>query len=199
MHLGRILRRLICIPVIHTEVDMGSVSEAVRRDYLARYGKAKWAEHLKLIGQLWDTIRKKILAMPLDYGRTRLYQDGLPLCGREEEIVRELAGLGSRNHLLLLELMERGGRIIGTEDPELLLQEHGNIKEMLGSSGGRDGKGRGALRATDSAALLAKRDEFIARRIADTLGEGETGVLFIGALHKVERILPRDIRVSYLT
>jgi hypothetical protein len=46
-----------------------------------------------------------------------------------------------------------------------------------------------------SAALLAQRDQFIARRINDTLKAGETGILFLGLLHAVERYLDRDIRV----
>jgi hypothetical protein len=34
--------------------------------------------------------------------------------------------------------------------------------------------------------LLKARDAFIARRIAETLQEGETGVIFLGALHQLQ-------------
>jgi hypothetical protein len=33
------------------------------------------------------------------------------------------------------------------------------------------------------------------RRIDSTLGEGQTGLLFVGAAHQVEKKLPRDIVV----
>jgi pheromone shutdown protein TraB len=44
-------------------------------------------------------------------------------------------------------------------------------------------------------ALLDERDSYIARRINTTLGEGQTGLLFVGAAHQVEKKLPRDIMV----
>ena len=44
----------------------------------------------------------------LDFTPRRLYQDGLPRCGQEEAIVRNLAREGSVNHMLLLDLMARG-------------------------------------------------------------------------------------------
>jgi hypothetical protein len=36
---------------------------------------------------------------------------------------------------------------------------------------------------------------FIAHRINDTLGEGETGILFIGASHEILPLLSKDIEV----
>ena len=41
-----------------------------------------------------------------------------------------------------------------------------------------------------------QRDEFIAGRINETLAEGETGILFIGAYHDVVHRLAPDIRVG---
>lgn len=193
------MRRLVYISIIHTEVDMGSVSEQVKEEFVARYGNEKWLEHLNLIAHLWDTIRTRLLAMPLDFTKTRLYQDGLPVCGKETEIVRELAGMGSKNHLLLMELIEKGSEIMGTEDPNLLLEEHRNIKEIITGLGKKGGKARLEGYRSASNGLLTRRDEFIAARISETLREGETGILFIGAMHKVEKRLQKDIRLIYLT
>jgi pheromone shutdown protein TraB len=50
----------------------------------------------------------------------------------------------------------------------------------------------------EAAALLHRRDRFIAERIGASLAEGETGLLFMGALHQVARLLPPRIRVEYL-
>jgi hypothetical protein len=46
--------------------------------------------------------------------------------------------------------------------------------------------------------LLKQRDDFIAKRIGETLGEGETGILFIGAYHDILPKLPDDIQVSQI-
>jgi len=43
--------------------------------------------------------------------------------------------------------------------------------------------------------LLNRRDQFMARRIAQTLPDGGTGLLFVGAFHRVRPKLPKDIRV----
>ncbi len=46
------------------------------------------------------------------------------MCGKEEQIVHELAGAGSLNHQLVLELMGKGAVLVGTEDPQLLIREY---------------------------------------------------------------------------
>jgi len=48
------------------------------------------------------------------------------------------------------------------------------------------------------APLLQRRDQFVAERINQTLKEGETGILFMGAHHKVLNFLPADIAVIRL-
>jgi pheromone shutdown protein TraB len=46
--------------------------------------------------------------------------------------------------------------------------------------------------------LLRERDIFIAERINQTLGTGEAGIIFIGAVHKVKGKLPKGIQVAEL-
>lgn len=70
-------------------------------------------------------------AWVLPYPRVRLYQDGLPVCGREVEITTDLARAGSRNHQLLLRVMERDATLMGTESAELLVRDYRLIKQML--------------------------------------------------------------------
>ncbi len=43
---------------------------------------------------------------------------------------------------------------------------------------------------------MEKRDRFIAKTIGETLRNGETGVLFIGAFHDVTPYLAEDIHVE---
>jgi len=126
----------------------------------------------------------------------RLYQDGLPVCGREAEIVADLAQKGSRNHQLLLRLMAQGAILMGTESGELLLQEYQLARQALTSRTPRAAE-LAARRRSRGEALLEQRDRFIARRIHETLQKGEAGLLFVGMLHAVERFLPKDIKVVY--
>ena len=50
---------------------------------------------------------------------------------------------------------------------------------MLGSGESFRKKGQ---QTSDSSALLERRDKFIARRINETLGPGEVGIIFLGML-----------------
>jgi hypothetical protein len=86
-----ILRKLIYVPVIHTEADMGSVAEPLKRDYIERYSLKSWEEHINIINSMWRGIREKIFALELDYNRTKIYQDGLPVCDKELAIASDLA------------------------------------------------------------------------------------------------------------
>jgi pheromone shutdown protein TraB len=110
----------------------------------------------------------------------------LPVCGRELALVEEMAAQGSPNHRLLVNLMKGGATLVGTESPDLLVEEY----QVLQSPEERT--------EAKAAALLEARDRFIAGRIAETLGDGEDGILFIGALHDVAKFLPRRVRVEYL-
>ncbi|MBI1953435.1 MAG: hypothetical protein HYS41_04850 [Candidatus Omnitrophica bacterium] len=192
------MRQLIYIPVIHTQVDMGSMGGSLKEAYLSRYGEERWASHVKAIEQMWDGIKRKLGALVLDPPRTKLYQDGLPLCGKELEIVTEVAARGSRNHQILLDLVQKGCVLIGTESPQLLVKEYRQIKEAA-EEGNRPKPFWERLRSRWQAQqLLLRRDRFIARRIAETLREGETGLLFMGIQHGVDRYLPNSFSVRYL-
>ncbi len=192
------MRTLISIPIIHTERDMGSLLEKVKQEYVQRYGSAKWEEHLKSIDEVWTGIRRMIEALDLPYTTVRLYQDGLPDCGREAEIVKEVAAQGSKNHQLLLELMERGAMLMGTEDPELLLQEYHLLHGAFGLGMSPEMDPAKLLREERSRNLLVERDRYIARRINSTLLSGEIGLLFLGVAHSVEQLLDTDILVRNL-
>lgn len=188
------MRTLIVIPIIHTEQDMGFLREEIKQEYVTRYGDRKWTEHLKLIDQVWSGIRQMIAVLALPYAKVRLYQDGLPLCGKEAGIVKEVAAQGSQNHRLLVELMEQGAQLMGTEDPSLLLQEY----QLLQSALGDEKRGHENLQQEQSRGLLGQRDRFIAGRINATLLAGEIGLLFVGMAHSVEPLLERDILTRHL-
>jgi len=57
-------------------------------------GRAKWRRHVQTVDRMWREIRAGDEALALDYGKVQLYQDGLPNCGHEPQIVRDLARAG---------------------------------------------------------------------------------------------------------
>lgn len=190
------MRTLIVIPIIHTERDMGSLLGQIEREYVTRYGRDKWTEHLQTIDEVWTGIQEMVVGLQLPYALVRVYQDGLPVCGKEAEIVRDVANSGSRNHRLIADLLAKGARLMGTEDPQLLMQEYQLLKTGLASAA-QPPERRAQLEA-ESRKLLADRDRFIAARINDTLSSGEIGLLFLGMAHAVEEFLPSDLLVRHL-
>jgi hypothetical protein len=190
-------RTLIYIPIIHTQADMGALSESIQRLKVKRLGRKGWERTVNLVDKLWARIEQAIESLILPYGRVRLYQDGLPVCGREVAIVAELAEAGSRNHRLLLRLREKGATIMGTESSELLVEEYQLVKEVFASGKPKVATRGEARQKALRDSLLKRRDQYIARRINDTLLAGETGLIFLGMLHSVRSWLDKDIRIVY--
>jgi len=194
------LRRLIHVPIVHSQADLGPIQERVRQAYIEKGGEAAWKASRTALAEFWSTMEIAMDRLPVDFAKLRLYQDGLPGCGLEEKIVRDLAQQGGVNYRILLKLAERGAKIEGTEDPDLLRKEYQLIMDglhadagSLGADAARDGNAE-ILRD-----LLERRDRFIAQRIDKTLQAGETGILFLGALHRATAMLPGTIEVLSLS
>ncbi len=182
-------RRLYYVPIVHTQEDLGSLAASAQAQTTARLGAAAWEEKQRAGAEYWERVASWVETLPAELPGFRLYQDGLPVCGSEERIVAELADKGSPNYRLLTKLRQRGAVLMGTESPNLLREEYELVQQLLAPSRVHPPRNPGAL--------LARRDGFIALRIAQTLLPAETGILFIGALHRVAPLLPSDIEVVY--
>jgi hypothetical protein len=182
-------RRLYYVPIVHTQEDLGSLAVSVQAQTTARLGAAAGEDKQRASAEYWERVAAWVEALPPELPGFRLYQDGLPVCGSEDRIVAELADKGSRNYRLLTRLMQRGAVLMGTESPNLLREEYELVQQLLTQSP--------APPSSNAGELLARRDGFIALRISQTLLPGETGILFIGALHRVAPLLPRDLQVLY--
>lgn len=187
-------RTLVHIPVIHTRADMGALGASIGSAKLSALGRQRAARSAAAVERMWVEIAQVIRNLQVIPGQMRVYQDGLPVCGYEQQIVADLAEAGSQNHKLLLSLQSRGATLMGTESPELLIKEYQLANEALAH--GRSTAARmhwEGLRHT----LLEQRDRFIAERINGTLRASESGILFIGMLHKVTGYLDPDISVIH--
>jgi hypothetical protein len=125
-------RQLIHIPLIHAPADMGTMAQGLEAVYVERFGRRRWQEQVALAERFWRAVRRELESLRLDYARVDLYQDGLPVCGKEAQIVRAAAGQGSENHQLLVDLMARGATLVGTEDIRLLLEEYRDVRAAVG-------------------------------------------------------------------
>ncbi len=170
-------RQVWIIPIVHTLADMGSLAPAI--------AAARGAESTELIEDFWEQMQQMVLHLEVDFARVRLYQDSLPECGREEQIVEEVARQGSANFRLLRMLMRKGARLEGTESAELLVEELRLIRE------GQTGQ------AERLKALGEARDRYIAGRIGQTLEPGEVGLVFLGMMHNIVGYLDPEIEVRY--
>lgn len=191
-------RRLIYIPVIHARIDLGSSAALIADESTMGQSSTVRQEWETAIQGSWKTLEGEIPRLPLDWPKVRLYQDGLPVCGREREIVSELAGQGSANYGILESLVHQGANLEGTEDPRLLLQERSAIKRIEEARDYDEKASAVSDYRAAAASLLEDRDRSIADRITLTLRDGETGLLFIGMLHRVDRWLPESIAVEFV-
>lgn len=185
-------KSLIIIPIVHTLEDLGSQKDLAVRASLRMGGRRALERKTQAIKDLWTRIEHFVESLELPWEKVRVYQDALPVSGREQEIVTELARGGSLNHHLILRLSERGATIMGTESPGLLLAEYEAAKKAL-ESGGR--RVAASPRKAQADPILTRRDRFIANRINRTLQPGETGILFLGMLHSVDPYLDKDIEI----
>lgn len=188
-------RVLLCIPIVHTPADMGALNEPTQRLKVRKLGRKTWEQNTELVKNFWTEIEQATEGLSLPYERVRLYQDGLPVCGHETEIVTDLAKAGSRNYQLLLKLKAMGAMLMGTESSELLVEEYQLAKQVLAEEMARGSAQQAMQWKSLQDSLLKRRDQFIGRRISETLLCGETGLLFVGMLHSVEPWLDQDIQV----
>jgi len=175
------MRKLLYIPIVHAPEDFGSHLAEVKSQYIARHGLPKWRDHTETLDKFWRELSEALLTLPVDYTKVNVYQDSLPVCGRELEIVEKLARDGNRNYQLLFKLVKKGATVMGSEDPSLLIEERDRIARQHVANSYDD--------------LMGRRDEYIAQRIASTLKDEEIGLLLMGALHRVVERLPKDIQV----
>ncbi len=178
------MRALIYFPIIHSHKDLGTLDKRVsdlRTDEQAD-------KYLDATEHFWKMVETTIEDLELVYSHLRLYQDGLPVCGKEQEIVAEVAeSAGSQNFKLLQKLHQKGAVLMGTESPELLVQEHALMTQLLKPGESTE------ISLKTAQELLNKRDDYIAQRIDKTLQDNEMGLLFLGLMHNIEKKLPQDI------
>lgn len=169
-------------PIVHGPEDLGSLgvsANSVRTE-------EQVANLVALVDAVWSAIERNLDSLELDFSKVKIYQDGLPVCGNEMQIINELADNGSRNHKLIKNLIKQGAQVMGTESATLLLEEYQLMKRLY-----EPASDKSPVTESVGHSLLERRDQFIAERIANTLKDGEIGIIFMGMLHHVENCLEK--------
>lgn len=177
--------------------DLGLLCRNLLLDRDRRADDQEWSTLAERSDQMWNEIEARLAEIVLDPPTTRVYGEGIPLCGRENSYVKEMADAGSRYHRLLRRLRDEGHRIVGTEAPDLLA-ESGELARLK-MLGGRAAEEEAVIsgRTMIEHFLLVWRGQFIADRINETLREGESGILFLSRSHSFADRLAEDIRILY--
>lgn len=180
------MKTLLYVPVIHSNVDLGSLAGEVAKQGISDLGKDFWQEYVETVERFWDSIFCYFES--IDVSGMKIYQDGMVAEGEiGGKIVEEGLKSGSRNYELVSKLINRGAILVKTEDFKLVKEERDRIVAITRAKS-ISGKLAAFIKyKLVKKRLLKKRDDFITKRIDDTLKHGDKGVLFIGAFHDIKK------------
>lgn len=190
---------LIYVPILHTRRETAGIAHSLGNSGAPGLTAAQAPDDdNRAVQEMWAGIAAKLDDAHLPYAQVCIFQEAMPVCGMEKEIAESLAAQGSRNHRLVLELIGRGARLEGTEDPELLVQEYEYLTAFIVSGAERPARAVFEDYQAKSAALMKKRDAFIAARIRNSVREGELPLVFMGIRHQLDKQLDGDFMITYL-
>lgn len=193
------MRKLIYVPIIHSVADMGTMGEELKRKSVSGLGENIWQKHTDTVNGYWAAIESYFENNELYVKGIKIYQDGMFVDG---EMAMKLIGdgvkSGSKNSEIVLKLINRGAVLIKTEDFKMVKAEYDGLQLIIKSKSNIKKLIQLVRYKLMKPILLRRRDRFIAATIDETLEPNETGILFIGAYHKVLKKLPKDITVIEL-
>ena len=191
------MRRLIYIPIVHTDADMGSLASTLEQSTAAVCGEKRWEKHKATASEFWQRVSDYLET--LDAKNLKVYQDGFVSDGDlGKKIIDVGVRRGSKNYEIILNVLNRGARLVSTESVALLEEEYGHISQIIKAETASEKRLAYRKYETRKVQLIKERDSFIARTINETLKDGEAGLLFLGAYHDVVPHLAKDIAVEQL-
>jgi len=189
------MRTLIYVPVIHTSADLGSIAKEVAKRGITDLGQELWEKHRRTVEGFWNVVSNYFDS--IDVKGTKIYQDGMVA---EDEVGKKIAEdtakAGSKNYQLILELLDRGAVLVKTEDFKLVKKEYDRLLSITQAKSITQKIIAFIKYKLVKTVLLNRRDTFIAKRIDQTLKNGEKAILFVGAFHNIKKRLPKDILIK---
>jgi hypothetical protein len=189
-------KKLLIIPVVHNEEELGSLKENISRLKEEKLGAEEHKRQVEQVHEFWENVSALIseIMQITDPEKIQVYQDGLPAGGElGKKIVYECAGNKITNYRIIAGMLDRGAEIEQTESPRYIKEEYEIIKKIFSAESAEEQK-RMSLQYTERLHELGiLRDKYIADRINTSLKDGFTGVIFIGATHNIIPNLSKNI------
>jgi len=193
------MRKLIYVPIIHSVADMGTMGDELKRKSVSGLGENVWQKHTETVVGYWEAIESYFENSDLYVRGIKIYQDGMFVDGEMAmKLIRDGVKSGSKNSEIVSSLISCGAIIMKTEDFKMVKDEYDGLQSIIKSKTNIQKLIQLLRYKMLKPIFLRRRDRFIAATIDETLGPNETGILFIGAYHKVMNWLPKDITVIEL-
>ena len=155
-------------------------------------GKDSTAEFLEKFNRYWNQVENQLGELELKLGQIcRIYHELVSAGG--DDGVNTIKALNEKSYRIVENRLGKGGKLEAAEDEDLLTQitdcqrclsiglQNQKIFQMVYSSYTEASK---------------KRNEFIAKRIDETLGVDEMGIVLMTERHQVR--FPADIQLFYV-
>jgi len=189
------MRTLFYVPIIHTSADLGSLAKDVTKRGITDLGEDIWKDHMRTVEGFWDVISHYFDS--IDVSGMKIYQDGMVAEGEVgKKIVEETSKAGSKNYELISRLLKRGAILVKTEVFRLVKEERDRLLAITQAKSITQKIIAFIRYKLVKDRLINKRDDFITKRIDETLNNGETGIIFIGAYHNIKKRLPKSIQIT---
>jgi len=192
------MRKLLYIPIVHNQADLGSLSLELMNEGEKKYGVSEWSKHIEEVQKSWDRVEIEINKKleNISPNKIRIYQDGLPDNGDiGMKIVDEVSRNGSKNYQIISNLIKSGAILEVAENKDLLFQEYNLITDIIKSET-QDEKLKAYLLYQEmSEKLLNDRDAFISNKINTSLNVDEIGIAFFGVGHSIVDKINDDILI----
>jgi hypothetical protein len=166
-------RKLFFVPVIYH-------GESSQEDYLVKFNR------------YWEQVTKQTEELAAKLGEVKkVYHELIAVAG--EEGVKAVKELNNPSYILVKACMDKKGELEALEDADLLMEYMDWSRCMLiGLQSPRV-----ANKIFDAYVEVGKkRNEYISRKIDETLKEDETGIVLMRENHHIQ--FPADIQVFYV-
>jgi hypothetical protein len=165
------MRIIFIIPRMFTENELSKINSVLPEDFEQRSK------------EFWDYVEEKLRTQPKVH---KLYFDSLT--NEKEDALDFVKKSCAKCYELVSKYIQRGAVIEITED-QILVEEASSWASMLQNDE------KTALASEDMLAKnMVDRDKFIAKRISESLRDGETGILFLSPGRRTSEYLPQEIR-----
>ncbi len=191
-------KKLLIIPVAHSEAEMGSLRNDISRIIEEAMGRERRERHRKEVYIFWKRLNELLerILKDVDMEKVKIYQDGIPIGGElGVKLVEECAKKGSQNFQIVSSLIRNGATLEKTEDAQLLKEEYEILKDIVSAKTANERETLAEKHKKRLYEVTEERDRYIAGRIEETLGEGMLGILFIGATHTISPYVSSEIDV----